>query len=140
MGRLKQVFEAPMDSTDELPIPPSPWHHNRSVDLFMEQWERILAFAATLDPIKAGIVASYAYSSDPHDVIDVPSEQLDQSSKFLTEVRASLEHAEPLEPEPTEEMPENFTNHEIARMIEAVLSVLQEAGRLRQPFRAWSEG
>jgi hypothetical protein len=141
MKRSKQVFEAPRGSEgeDALPIDPSPWHAGRAAALFLEQWERILIFARTVDPVKADIIAAYACSSDPRDVVHVAIAELVSSLEFMSLVRVSLTSAAPLEPEPTEELPENFTNDEIARMVDAIRAVLGEAVRLRAPFRAWVE-
>jgi hypothetical protein len=50
-----------------------------------------------------------------------------------------IEHAEPLVPKATDEIPDRFINEEHVRMLNAVTAVIRESMRLNQPFRAWRE-
>jgi hypothetical protein len=50
-----------------------------------------------------------------------------------------IKQSDPLVPEPSIEFPENYTNDEHLRMLNAVSTVFREAIRLEQPFKAWVE-
>ncbi|MEO7111583.1 MAG: hypothetical protein ABI183_14180 [Polyangiaceae bacterium] len=125
MKRRKQIFESPDGSL--------------SVDVFIEHWEVILAFARTTDAALGDFAEACSYSSDPHDVVRVATHDLETIVAFLFRVRTNLESAAPLEPEPTADILENFSNSELGRMLGDVIGVLREAIRLERPFRAWRE-
>jgi hypothetical protein len=141
MSRSWQIFVAPGDDTEPLPIPSSPWHIERMVRIPKEHWWLILDFAESMnrelsDELRATSVAG---DGNQDDEIRIPHARLAPLVAFMRQVRDAILTAPPIVPEPTEDVPDDFTNDEHARMLEAVSSVFEEAQRLRQPFRAWVE-
>jgi hypothetical protein len=143
MGRSRQwqVFVAPGEETDQLPIEPSPWHDERWVRIPKEHWNLILRFGESLDPDKAEKLDAYSWAADnnEYDNIYASTEELEQLLIFIEELSRKIELADPLVPEATEEVPDEYVNEEHMRMLNAVVTVFRESIRLRQPFRAWVE-
>jgi hypothetical protein len=71
--------------------------------------------------------------------VNLSSEKLIRMLDFLGRLITEIKQADSLVPKPTEQIPENFTNDEHARMVEAVKAVFQESKRLGKPFMAWVE-
>ena len=141
MSRSWQVFVAPDDESAPLPIAASPWHIDRMVRIPTEHWLLILDFAESMnlalsDELRAN---SRAIDHNPDDEIRIPLSRLGPLVAFLRQVKVAIGLAPPLVPEATEDVPDELTNDEHARMIEAVSAVFEEAQRLQQPFRAWNE-
>jgi|SRR6476661_10187962 len=143
MGRSRQwqVFVAPGEETDQLLIEPSPWHDERWVRIPKEHWNLILCFAESLDQDKAEKLDAYSWAADnnEYDNIYASTEELEQLLVFIEELSRKIELADPLVPEATEEVPDEYVNEEHMRMLNAVAAVFRESIRLRQPFRAWVE-
>jgi hypothetical protein len=143
MGRSRQwqVFVAPGEETDQLPIEPSPWHDERWVRIPKEHWNLILRFGESLDQDKAEKLDAYSWAADnnEYDNIYASTEELEQLVIFIEELSRKIELADPLVPEATEEVPDEYVNEEHMRMLNAVVTVFRESIRLRQPFRAWVE-
>lgn len=141
MGKSRQwqVFVAPGEKTDPLPIESSPWHDERWVRIPKEHWNLILCFAEALDQNKAGKLDTYSWAADnnEYDYIYAPTEELESLLVFMEEVGRKIELADPLVPEATEEVLDEYVNEEHVRMLNAVASVFRESIRLRHPFRAW---
>jgi hypothetical protein len=137
--RQWQVFVAPGEETDELLIEPSPWHDERWVHIPKEHWNLILHFAESLDQDKAEKLDAYSWAADNNEYnnIYVSKEELEQLLVFIEELSRKIELADPLVPEATEEVPDEYVNEEHVRMLNAVAAVFRESIRLRQPFRAW---
>lgn len=138
-SRQWQVFVAPGEETDPLPIESSPWHDERWVHIPKEHWNLILSFAKSLDSDKAEKLDVYSWATDnnEYDYIYASAEELESLLVFMKELGRKIELAEPLVPEATEEVPDEYVNEEHVRMLNAVAAVFQESIRLRQPFRAW---
>ena len=141
MGRRKQVFVAPGDDDDRLPIPESPWHTGRWVHLPRENWELVLDFADSLESVGGALLRriSRAPSPSTQDAVALGSQELRILHTFLGDLERSVEAAAPLIGEPTAAVPDAYTNEEHARMIRAVWAVVGEALLSAQPFRAWIE-
>ena len=141
MGKSRQwqIFVAPGEETDPLPIEISPWHDERWVHIPKEHWNLILNFAEALDQNKAEQLDTYSWAADDneYDYIYASTETLESLLVFMEELGRKIELAEPLVPEATEEVPDEYVNEEHIRMLKAVASVFRESIRLRQPFRAW---
>jgi hypothetical protein len=137
--RQWQVFVAPGEETDELLIEPSPWHDERWVHIPKEHWNLILHFAESLDQDKAEKLDAYSWAADNNEYnnIYLSKEELEQLLVFIEELSRKIELADPLVPEATEEVPDEYVNEEHVRMLNAVAAVFRESIRLRQPFRAW---
>jgi hypothetical protein len=134
LGRLGQLFIAPGPEDEPLPIPESPWHAGRTVWLPMEHWQVIVQHAEQLDAERAALLRRYAYP--PERRLLLPPQELDAALHFIGELAGSILAAAPLVPEVSEEFPEDYTNVEHARMLEAVAAVLREARRRGEPFEA----
>ena len=141
MGRSRQwqVFVAPGEETDQLPIEPSPWHDERWVRIPKEHWSLILSFAESLNQDKAEKLDAYSWATDnnEYNYIYVSTQELESLLVFMEELGRKIELADPLVPEATEEVPDEYVNEEHVRMLNAVAAVFQESIRLHQPFRAW---
>src|SRR5262245_7043128 len=137
MSRLWQIFVAPDSNLETLPVESSPWSIERMARLPREHWELILKFAKGLNIQKANALASYSKPQDyfKHgDTIHVSSEELISIVEFMKHLTLEIAKADPLAPEPTREYPENYTNDEHVRMLNAVAAVFQESLRLHRPF------
>lgn len=141
MGRQYQVFLAPDNGLRNLPIPPSPWHIERQARLPFEHWLVVLQFARSIDLEMANSLEAYSrihhsLNFKEHEVA-LSDEEMGMMINFLQRLQDEIERADTLVPEPTDTIPENFTNDEHARMVEAVTAVFQESKRLGQAFTAW---
>ncbi len=143
MGRQYQVFLAPDNGPENLPTAPSPWHIERQARLPFEHWLVVLQFARSIDLELANSLEAYSriqYSLNFKDhEVHLTSEQMFTMLDFLSRLQSEIKQADPLVPEPTDRIPENFTNDEHVRMVEAVTAVFQESKRLSKPFTAWVE-
>jgi hypothetical protein len=141
--RQHQIFLAPGNDSDTLPTPSSPWHIERQARLPFEHWLVILQFARSIDLEFGGSLEAYSKMQNSlnfkeHEV-NLSSEKLIRMLDFLGRLITEIKQADSLVPKPTEQIPENFTNDEHARMVEAVKAVFQESKRLGKPFMAWVE-
>jgi hypothetical protein len=141
MSRRWQKFVAPGPENEELPTDPSPWHSGRWARVPQEHWDLIIDFAERLDPDKSNMLRALSWAVDDNemDYIDISAEDLTALLPFLTQLAVEIEHAEPLVPKATDEIPDRFINEEHVRMLNAVTAVIRESMRLNQPFRAWRE-
>jgi hypothetical protein len=139
MGKRRyQIFAAPGEDVP-LPVAPSPWHLGRRVRLFLEHWQLLLKFAATVNPSAAGLLEQSSTPESHDDRVELSDELLDRLSTFLDELLDALQGAPPLVPAPTEEILEDYTNDEYGRMLAALKAVIAESRRLGLPFEAWIE-
>jgi late competence protein required for DNA uptake (superfamily II DNA/RNA helicase) len=136
-----QIFVAPGDDADLLPIPNSPWHHGRWVRIPKEHWELITDFAHQLDSEKNQKLLSYSLAEDNNedDYIYVSVPELQSIIEFMKSLSHEIENAAPLVPYATEHIPDEYGNEEHVRMLEAVVAVFQESVSRKAPFRAWIE-
>ncbi|HLO88303.1 MAG TPA: hypothetical protein VK203_25320 [Nostocaceae cyanobacterium] len=137
--RVWQLFIAPGEEDEPLPIDSSPWHNGRIVRIPKEHWQLILNFAAYFDQEKTQKLDDYSYAPDnnEYDYIYASQEELESLLVFMEELNHQIELAPPLVPEATEEIPDEYENEEHIRTLKAVASVFRESIRLQQPFRAW---
>lgn len=142
MRRLIQIFVAPGIEEEPLSLENSPWHIGHRVAIPKEHWDIVLDFAGTLNPEKMKILKSYSWSKDKgqgDDRIYASVEELRGILVFLEQLTQELEVADPLVPEVTSEILENYSNEEYGRMLRAVAATLRESIKFEQPFRAWVE-
>lgn len=141
MGRMWQMFVAPGPEDEPLPAEPLPWVEERSVILPREQWVVILDFARRFNEALTEKLSAYSLPVRAYDDDDmrVPREEAEELIQFMNHIAEEIEKADPLVPEPTEEIPDAFGNEEHARMVRAVAAVYSEALRRDEPFRAWVE-
>ena len=141
MKRSWQIFVAPGEDSQQLPIDSSPWHDERWVNIPLEHWELILDFADTIDSLNAQKLRSLSFPNEENEYsyIYVSLELLKEILLFMEKLADKIKKASPLVPYPTEEIPDEYTNEEHIRMLNAVGAVFQETIKLKQPFRAWRE-
>jgi hypothetical protein len=143
MGRPWQVFVAPPDAQSlaalpALPIPASPWHLEREARLPLEHWRLLLDFGRSLNLEDVELLASWWGTGVLRtDEIHASAEELQRVVALLASIADRLRASPPLVSEPTDGVPEDYSNEEYCRMLEAVAAVLREALRLQRPFRAW---
>jgi hypothetical protein len=103
-----------------------------------EHWLLLLDEAQRVDPAEAARLQSWSGRLTlESDVFDPPAPELERAVAFLWGLATHVESASPLVSEPSEAIPEDFTPEEHARMLVAVIAVLEEALRRGEPFRAW---
>ena len=132
MGRMGQIFVAPGEEDESLPIPPSAWHSGRLVRLPLEHWELILDFAEKLDAEKTARLRRYSYPAEGR--VLASDEELGDTLEFIDQLKQAIAAASPLVPKPNEIFLEDYPNDEHIRMLESVAAVLAESRRLRKPF------
>ncbi|MDQ2808503.1 MAG: hypothetical protein M3Z04_16580 [Chloroflexota bacterium] len=138
--RTWQVFVAPGNAEDALPIPPSPWHCEREARIPLEQWNLIWDFAQRIDPQQAQLLdqATYLTNADSHtEAIALSPDQVQTLLTFIARLQDEIAQAAPLVPIATEEVPDEYENEEHIRMLAAVAAVFRESLRLGEPFNAW---
>ena len=100
----------------------------------MEHWER-------LEELLAGRLPTYlelwdrGCSVDHRDFLN--RDETEEFREGLRQLSALLDEVEPLTPDVTEEIPENYTSAEHKRMLAGAIAVLDEALRLEEPFDSW---
>jgi hypothetical protein len=141
MKRIWQIFVAPGDEKEPLPISVSPWHDERWASLPMEHWNVILDFVGQDDPQPAEKLRMLSRSADNNDddLVQASREELSELSDMMEAWIEKIKSAPPLIQAVSEEIPDLYLNEEHARMLEAVAAVFREALRLGKPFRAWVE-
>jgi hypothetical protein len=140
-SRQWQIFVAPGEELDPLPIASSPWHDERWVRIPKEHWSVILDFAASFSQNIAEKLDACTWAADnnENDIIDISQEDTNVLVEFLENLRHEIEISAPLMPEATDEVPDAFVNEEYVRMLDAVVAVFRESCRQKKPFRAWVE-
>jgi hypothetical protein len=138
-SRQWQMFVAPGEENDELPIAASPWHDERWVRIPKEHWGLILDFATNFDQLQAQRLDACSWAADNNtlDYIQISIDELKQLVIFMEGLIYELSKADSLVPNATEEIPDALENEEHMRMLEAVIAVFKETIRLEEPFRAW---
>lgn len=139
MSRPWQIFAAPGEDAEDLPIPPSPWHIERWAKLPQEHWWLILDVAARYHAGYARRLHELSSGSNANDQdeIIVARAELAVLIDFLDQIAAIVAVADPLVPYPTDDIPDAYYNTEHVRMIQAVIAVFQESIRLGSPYRVW---
>lgn len=99
----------------------------------MEHWEVILDFAERLDAERTKTLRRYAYPENGR--ILPPPEELDAMLAFIGELQEAIQRAPALVPTTTELFPEDYTNEEHARMLQAVAAVLARSATTRPTVR-----
>lgn len=138
--RAWQVFVAPGNAEDVLPIAESPWHWEREARIPLEHWNLILDFAQRVDPQQALVLdqATYLTRAGRSDyTIVLPPDQVREVVAFIARLQQEIAQAAPLVPIATEEVPDEYENEEHIRMLDAVAAVFRESLRLGEPFNAW---
>jgi hypothetical protein len=139
MKRSWQIFVAPGEENEPLPISVSPWHSERRASLPLEHWNLILDFIEQYDRKSAERLRmlSRAVDDNDDDFVNASPEDLSELSKRMEVWMKKIKQAPPLVEAVSEDIPDRYVNEEHARMLEAVAAVFREALRLEKPFRAW---
>lgn len=139
MGRPWQIFAAPGEETEELPIPPSPWHIERWARLPQEHWLLMLNFAKQYNQQYAERLRylSAARDGNKEDEVYASKEELAELVVFLEQLSFYILQSEPLISFATEEILDEYDNPEHIRMLQAVIAVFKESIRQEKPFCAW---
>ena len=135
MGRRWQVFIAPGEEGEELPIPESPWHVSRQARMPSEHWEVIIEFAEKNLPGLGELLESASYFDE--DYSGWSSEKTQTMYEGLKQLCILIDKSEPLTPEVSNEIPEDYTNQEHIRMIEAVIAVIEESRKMGEMFDSY---
>ena len=141
MSKMWQVFAAPDDGSQNLPIAPSPWHAGRFTYIPREHWTVLLAFAEQIDPQRTSTLRSLSRSQNllADDEVHAPEKDLKAANDFIRHLQSIIARSASLINVLDGEVAEYFENDEYVRMLEAVAAVLRESLRLGKPFRAWVE-
>lgn len=135
MARRWQVFIAPGEDGEDLPIPESPWHVSRQARMPSEHWEVITEFAEKNIPGLGELLESASYFDE--DFSKWSSEKTQAMYEGLKKLCVLISQSEPLTPKVTDEIPEDYTNEEHIRMIEAVIAVIEESQRIGEMFDSY---
>lgn len=135
MSRIKQVFAAPGSEEEPLPIERSPWHIGRLAILPQEHWGKIIDFVSKND-LEFGELLEQASFLDG-DFSKWSDEKTQRLLSGLEQLCLLINEAEPLVPEASDEFPEDYSNSEHIRMIQAVIAVVEESIRSQEMFDSY---
>ncbi|MCA9792881.1 MAG: hypothetical protein KC910_13835 [Candidatus Eremiobacteraeota bacterium] len=133
MSRMYQFFLAPGEEDEPLPLPDSPWHDRRGVRMPMEHWERF-------DELVAARLPEFLDEWDFFSNLDgefAPRQRVEAYRAGLARLHQLVGEVDPLTPEVTPEIPENFPPAEHQAMLAAVMAVVDESLRLGEPFDSY---
>jgi hypothetical protein len=135
-----QVFLAPGPDHQRLTIAPSPWVMGRMVQFPATYWHRLLIAIADDDATVAELLDRWSGSADPNDSGEQrpTREQVASIRRAVDVVTARLRVGDIPSDEELEELGP-YTREDMARILDAVVLVIDEAATIGQPFSAWPE-
>lgn len=136
MARRKQVFEAPGEDEDmPLPMEENPWNSGRRAIIPAEHWEVIIDFAKDKMPDFGELLELASYLDG--DFSNWTNEKTHKLHEGLKQLGQLIIESEPLTPEVTDEILEDYPPEEHIKMIKTVLVVIEESQRMNQMFDAY---
>ncbi|MCA9423164.1 MAG: hypothetical protein KC592_19245, partial [Nitrospira sp.] len=99
----------------------------------------ILKFAESIDSHKTKLLSSSSSTKNKNLNIERSQDELQEMIDFIERIIGKIAVSPPLVPKPTPEIPEDYTNVEHIRMLEAVKGVMKEVKRIGKPLKAWIE-
>ena len=135
MGRKWQVFIAPGDEEQDLPIPESPWHVYREAIIPIEHWEVITDFAEKNIPGFGKLLHSASYLDE--DCSQWSNEKTTIMYEGLKKLCILIAESEPLTPEITDKILEDHPPEDHTDMIKAVMAVIEESQRMGEMFDSY---
>lgn len=137
MARRKQVFVAPGDEDMPLPIEKSPWHFDRDTYIPGEHWDIITEFALIKMPEFGELLEEASYLDG--DFSNWSEDKTHKLYEGLQQLCALIIKSEPLTPEITDEIPENYGSEDHVDMIRAVMAVIEESQRIGEMFDSYMD-
>jgi hypothetical protein len=135
-----QVFLAPGPEDVPLQAEPSPWVRGRMVRLPGRYWHRLLRALRDRAPDVAELLDGWSGTADPDDVADyLPTETaIAAVRKPLRDLAVRLRGGDAVTDEELAQLGD-YTRHDMAAMLEAVLQVVETAVTRHEAFSAWPE-
>jgi hypothetical protein len=135
-----QVFLAPGPDERRLTDAPSPWIMGRLVQFPARYWHRLLIAIADDNVAAAELLDRWSGSADPDDLGEqLPTpEEMTCVRRAAEGVAARLRARNVVSDEELEELGP-YTREDMARMLDAVMLVFDEAVTRGLPFSAWPE-
>ena len=137
MARRKQIFEAPGDEDMPLPIEKSPWYIGRATYIPGEHWDKILEFAQEKMPEFGELLEEGSYLDG--DFSNWTNDKTDRLYKGLKQLCTLILESEPLTPEVSSEIPENYGPEDHVDMIKTVMAVIEESQRMGEMFDSYMD-
>jgi hypothetical protein len=134
-SRRHQRFVAPGDRELPLPIPESPWHVGRLADIPAEHWEILVRYAQKNFPQNGELMEEASYLDGDFSHWSV--EKSVQFRHLLEQLCALLGEAEDFTYEDEDEIYEDYTNSAYIRMIQAVMTVVDESLKSSEFFNSY---
>lgn len=135
MGRRYQNFVAPGDEELELPIPKSRWHIGRLACIPREHWELLIEFASEKLPEYGNLLEKASY---------LDSNFSDWSAKKTSEFRSALgklcsilSESDNFTYKDIDKIYEDYPNDAYIRMIQAIISVVDESIKSSEFFDSY---
>lgn len=135
MGRRWQVFIAPGEDGEELPIPESPWHVSRQAVIPEEHWKVIMEFAEKNISGLGELLDSASYFDEDYSKWSEKKTQI--MYEGLKKLCVLIAQSEPLTPEVTDEILEDYSPEAHIDMIKAVIAVIEESQRIGEMFDSY---
>jgi len=135
-----QVFLAPGPDEVRLSEAPTPWLHGRLVQFPGRYWHRLLLAIADDDAAVAQLLDRWSGSADPDDLGEQSPTPDDVASvrQAVERLATRLRGGNVLSDEDLEALGP-YTRDDMARMLDAVMLVVDEAAATGAPFSAWPE-
>ena len=135
-----QVFLAPGSDERRLSDAPSPWVMGRMVQFPGRYWHRLLLAIEDDDAKVAAVLDRWSGSADPDDLGEQQptADEVTSVRRVVDAVSDRLCAGNVLTDEELEELGP-YTRDDMARMLDAVMLVVDEASATGKPFSAWPE-
>ncbi|MFE7042051.1 hypothetical protein ACFU9X_22180 [Streptomyces atratus] len=140
MAQPLQVFEAPGDPEEPLPITYEGWTFERSVLLPLWDWYLILDEARKRDKELGSLLIDASGSADPRAEVakTIPVERYGSLMEFIERLADEFARGVDLAGVQAELDLGDYDSSIYAEFLRATAAVLKEAHRLDAPFRSWS--
>ena len=135
MGRRWQVFIAPGEEDDDLPVEESPWNIGREARLPKEHWDLIVELAKNNDPELGVLLEQIAYLDG--DFSQWNEKKTKKLYKGLKQLCFTIDKSEPLAPEVSNEIPEDHPPEDHILMVRTVMAVIEESQRMGEMFDSY---
>ena len=137
MARRKQVFVAPGEEDKPLPIEKSAWHIGREAIIPKEHWDLIIEFALMKMSEFGELLEEASYLDG--DFSHWNRQKTQKLYEGLKQLCILIDRSEPLTPEITDEILEDYTPEAHINMIKTVMAVVEESQRMNQMFDAYGD-
>jgi hypothetical protein len=135
MGRRYQNFVAPGNEEIELPIPKSRWHVGRLACIPREHWELLIEFASKKMPEYEDLFEKASYLDG--NFSDWSEQKTLRFRTALEKLCSILSESNDFTYKDTDEVYEDYSNDAYIRMIQAIISVINESLKASEFFDSY---